>query len=75
MKATRIWTGKKPAFVAEQVVSGLAGEYKRKGVQFSTLFEILSHGHPMVDYEQSKVLLKHLKVNNMSARHSFKSNG
>ena len=69
MKASRIWTDKKLATIVEQVVSGLAGEYKPKGVQFATLFEILSHGHPMVDYERSEVLLKHIRVKNMPARH------
>ena len=38
MKATKIWAGKKPAYVAEQVVSSSAGEYKRKRVQFSIFF-------------------------------------
>ena len=69
MKVCRTWVGKKPATVAEQVVSGLAGEYKQKEVQFATLFEILSHGRPMVDYKRFEALFKHLRVKNMPTRY------
>ena len=68
-KAWKIWAGKKLASMVKQVVSNLAREYKLKEVQFATLFEILSHGLSMVDYEQFEVLLKHLRVKNMSAKH------
>ena len=69
MKVCRIWAGKKPTTVVEEVVCGLAGKYRQKGVQFATLFEILSHRRPMVDCERSEALFKHLRVKNMPTRH------
>ena len=75
MKVCRTWAGKKLALVVEQVVSSLAKEYKQKGVQFATFFELLSYRCPMVDYERSKVLFKHLKVKNMPSRHWSESTG
>ena len=51
--------------MAEQLVGGLQGELKRKGVQFSTLFQVLNHGRPMCDYEREQYLLRHLKVKNV----------
>jgi hypothetical protein len=36
---------------------GLQGKERRKGVQFSSLFHILSHGCLMYDYEHEQYLL------------------
>jgi hypothetical protein len=38
-------------------------------VQFSTLFQVLSHGRPMCDYEHQQYLLRHLKVKNIPMKH------
>ena len=47
------WAGRKQGgTVADLLVAGLEGKLKRKGVQFSTLFQILSHGRPICDYKR-----------------------
>ena len=61
--------------MAEQLVGGLQGEFKRKGVQFSTLFQVLSHGRPMCDYEREQYLLRHLKVKNVPQKHWSETSG
>ena len=49
----KLWASRqRGGTVVEQLVGGLQGELKRKGVQFSTLFQVLSHGRPMCDYER-----------------------
>jgi hypothetical protein len=59
----------------DQLIGGLQGEEKRKGVQFSILFQILSHGRPMCDYERQQYLLRHLKVKNVPIKHWSKTSG
>ena len=56
-------------------MAGLEGECKRKGVQFSTLFQVLCHGRPMCDYEREQYLLRHLKVKNLPRKHWSESSG
>ena len=51
--------------MANQIQARLQANCKRKGVQFSNLYEVLNHGHPMIDYERSESLLKFLRVKNM----------
>ncbi len=55
--------------MVEQLLGGLEGDFKRKGVQFSTLFHVLSHGCPMCDYECQQQLLRQLKVKNILRKH------
>ena len=70
------WAGRKQGgTVADLLVAGLEGEFKRKGVQFSTLFQILSHGRPMCDYEHEQYLLRHLKVKNLPKKHWSETSG
>jgi len=68
-----MYAGKKPTYMAEQVVSGLARKNKPKTIYFVIFFEILSHSHLLVDYEQGEILLKHLKVKTMLLKHWSKS--
>jgi len=56
-------------------MAGLEGEMKRKGVQFSTLFQILSNGCSMCDYEREQFLLRHLKVKNVPKKHWSETSG
>jgi hypothetical protein len=44
-------------------------EHKRKYVQFATLYDILVHGCPMIDFERFKVLFQMLKVKNVGRKH------
>jgi hypothetical protein len=65
-----LWAGRKQAgTVVDLLVRGLEGEEKRKGVQFSTIFQVLSHGRPMCDYEYEQYLLRHHKVKNVPRKH------
>jgi hypothetical protein len=51
-KFCKLWAGRKQlGTVVDLLVCGLEGAEKRKGVQFSTIFQVLSHGRPMCDYE------------------------
>ncbi len=61
--------------MTDQLVEGLQGENKRKGVQFSTLFELLRHGRPMCDYERTMTLFLHLKVKNVPKKHWSETSG
>ena len=72
----KLWAGRQQGgTVAEQLVGGLHSELKRKGVQFSTLFQVLSHGRPMCDYEREQYLLRHLKVKNVPQKHWLETSG
>ena len=44
-------------------------------MQFSTLFQVLSHGRPMCDYEHEQYLLRHLKVKNVPQKHWSETSG
>ena len=71
----KLWARRKQEFVARQIIGGLAAENKRKGVQFSTLFQILTHGRPMCDYEREQYLLRHLRVKNVPKEHWSETSG
>jgi hypothetical protein len=76
VKFCKLWAGRRQSeTVADQLIGGLQGEEKRKGVQFSTLFQILSHGRPMCDYEREQYLLRHLKVKNVPIKHWSETSG
>ena len=52
----KLWAGQKHVeTVADQLVLGLEGKLRRKGVQFSTLFQFFSHGPPMCNYERQQM--------------------
>jgi len=61
--------------IADQLVSGLEGEASKKGVQFATLFQVLSSGCPMCDYKWQQYLLQHLKVKNVPQKHWSETSG
>ena len=72
----KLWAGwKRLGTVADRLVSSLEGELRRKGVQFSALFQVLSHGCPMCDYEREQYLLRHLKVKNLPRKHWSETSG
>jgi hypothetical protein len=76
VKFCKLWAGRRQSdIVADQLIGGLQGEEKRKGVQFSTLFQILSHGCPMCDYEREQYLLRHLKVKNIPIKNWSETSG
>ena len=75
LKFVKLWVGRKQESVATQIIGGLGAEDKRKGVQFSTLFQILSHGRPMCDYEYEQYLLRHLRVKNVPRKHWSETSG
>jgi hypothetical protein len=53
VKYCKLWAGHRQGdTVVDQLIGGLQGEEKRKGLQFSTLFQVLNHGHPMCNYER-----------------------
>jgi hypothetical protein len=75
-KFCKLWAGRKQAgTVLDLLMRGLEGEEKRKGVQFSTIFQVLSHGHPMCDFEPEQYLLRHLKVKNVPRKHWSETSG
>ena len=71
----KLWAGRKQESIATQIIGGLGAEDKRKGVQFSTLFQILSHGRLMCDYEREQCLLRHLRVKNVRTKHWSETSG
>ena len=71
----KLWAGRKRATVADQLGKNFEGELRRKGVQFSTLFQVLAHGRPMCDYEREQYLLRHLKVKNLPRKHWSETSG
>jgi hypothetical protein len=76
LKNQELWSARQNVpTVYKQLLCGLHGENTRKGVQFSTLFQILSHGHPMVDYCESQHLLRYLNVKNVPKKHWCETSG
>jgi hypothetical protein len=61
--------------VYQQLLHGLQGDNTRKGVQFSTLFQVLSHGRPMANYSESQHLLRYLNVKNIPRKHWCETSG
>jgi len=59
----------------DQLMTRLKDEFKKKELQFSTLFQILTHGHPMCNYKREQYLLMHLKLRNLPKKHWLKSTG
>jgi len=53
VKNCKLWALKKNVnSMVDQLTSSLESDFKRKGVQFSTLLQLLSHSRPMCDYER-----------------------
>ena len=71
----KVWVGRSRGIVADELVDGFQGNLKRKGIQFSTLFQVLSHGRPMCDYERELYLLQHLKIKNLPMKHWCENSG
>jgi hypothetical protein len=46
-------------------------EHKLKNVQFISIYPLLNHGHPMIDYEHMQDLFQMLKVKFVSKKHWF----
>jgi hypothetical protein len=70
LKNQELWfTRQNAPTVYKQLLRSLHSENMRKGVQFSTLFQILSHGRPVVDYCESQHLLRYLNVKNVPKKH------
>jgi hypothetical protein len=44
-------------------------EHKLKNVQFTSIYHLWSHGHPMIDYDHMKGLFQMLKVKFVSKKH------
>jgi hypothetical protein len=61
--------------VIQQVIRGCQAETNIKEVQFSTLFQVLCNGRPMVDYCKTQHLLRHLNVKNLPKKHWCKTSG
>jgi hypothetical protein len=75
-KNQQLWSARQNApTMYKQLLRGLHGENTRKRVKFSTLFQILSHGHPMVDYCESQHLLRYLNVKNVPKKHWCETSG
>ena len=76
LKNQELWSARQNApTVYKQLLHSLHSKNMRKGIQFSTLFQILSHGHPMVDYCESQHLLRYLNVKNVPKKHWYKTVG
>jgi len=64
-KNMRLHLAKKPTFVFQQVVTrSNRNEFEKKKVQFATLFQILSDGRSLVEYESRHELYNFLNVPN-----------
>lgn len=61
--------------VVEQLVANEEGKYKKKGVHFSSFFNLFFHGHPMFVFESQQCLFKHLKLRNLPQKHWLRSIG
>jgi len=61
--------------VANQLTIGLEDEFKKKEVQFYTLFQVLSHSHPLCHYEREHFLFRHLKIKNLPRKYWSESLG
>lgn len=46
-------------------------KYKLKNLQFISIYHLLNHGRPMIDYEHMKGLFQMLKVKFVSKKHWF----
>jgi hypothetical protein len=60
MKNMALFASWKPQFVLELVNNIVVGKNQQKFIQFLTLFHVLWHGHPMVEFELLRKLLQHL---------------
>jgi hypothetical protein len=67
LKNQALWIARHSA--PRQVLRGLHGKTNKKGIQFSTSFQVLSNGCPMVDYCESQHLLKHPDVKMVPRKH------
>lgn len=54
--------------ILQQVIASISIE-KKKLVQFTLLFHLLSHDRPMIDYKESQKLFAQLKVPNTPKKH------
>jgi hypothetical protein len=52
-----------------QVQKGFKGDRARKINQFGTMFHILQHGRPMLEYESMRQLFTFLKMPHLSKKH------
>jgi len=70
LQFTKFWAGRRlRGSVVDQLNVGFDGEVHKKGVQFSTLFQVLNMGCSMCDYKPEQYLLRHLKVKNVPKKH------
>jgi len=68
-KNLRLYVAKPRTTMLEQVNNYTSKEVRRKRVQFATLFQILSDGQLMLEYESHVSLYKFFAVQDMPAAH------
>lgn len=75
-KNMRLHMAKQPKTILQQVVtSSNRAEKERKKVQFATLFQILSSGRPVLEYQSRQELYRFLQVPNNPSKHWSTSSG
>lgn len=74
-KNMRLYAARPPATVLEQINHCTTVEARKKRVQFATLFQLLSDGRPMVEYESRAALYKLLNVPDMPGAHWCDNSG
>jgi len=74
-KNLRLYAAKPPATVLEQLNNCTTVEARKKRVQFATLFQLLSDGRPMMEFESRQSLYKLLQVPDLPAAHWCDNSG
>jgi hypothetical protein len=75
LRNVSLFAARRPESILKLVNGAVAGENRRKGVQYSTLFSVLQYGRTMSNYSSSRFLLEHLKINHLPTKHWYKSSG
>ena len=74
-KNLKLYAAKAPTTVLEQVNNCTTLEARKKRVQFATLFQLLSEGRPMLEFESRFSLYKFLNVPDLPAAHWCDTSG
>ena len=64
-----LFATKQPTSILEQINNCSTTESKRKCVQLATLFQILSNGHPILEFQSKAELYQFLQVPNCPRAH------
>ena len=68
-KCMLLYAARGPMTVAEQIQGYSTAKLRKKRVQFATLFQLLSRGRPMTEFESRLELYEFLNVPNLPRKH------